>query len=124
MASKYLQHTEDLQFRILKLLQDNPDMSQRDGADLLGISHGKMNYCLNALMDKGLVKLENFQNSKHKFKYVYLLTPAGVAEKATLTGRFLKRKMTEYESLKAEIAALKADLPIEHSLPTRRVRKS
>jgi len=113
MSSNYAQQTEDLQFRVLKLLQDKPDISQRDLASVLGISHGKMNYCLNALMDKGLVKLTNFQNSQHKFKYAYLLTPAGIAEKAALTGRFLKRKMAEYEALKAEIEALQADLPQE-----------
>ena len=70
----------------------------------------KMNYCLKALMDKGLVKLENFQNSQHKFNYAYLLTPAGISEKAALTGRFLKRKMAEYEALQAEIEALKAEV--------------
>ena len=111
MASNHTQQVEDLHFRVLKLLHDKPDISQRDLADQLGVSHGKMNYCLNALIDKGLVKLENFQSSQHKFKYAYLLTPAGIAEKAALTGRFLKRKMAEYEALKAEIDALQADMP-------------
>ena len=74
-----------------------------------------MNYCMNALIDKGLIKLSNFQHSPNKFKYAYLLTPAGLAEKAALTGRFLKRKMAEYEALKAEIEALQADHP-EHTL--------
>ena len=97
MSSIHDQQTEDLRFRVLKLLQERPDISQRDLARQLGISHGKMNYCLKALMDKGLVKLENFQNSQHKFNYAYLLTPAGISEKAALTGRFLKRKMAEYE---------------------------
>ena len=72
-----------------------------------------MNYCMNALMEKGLVKLSNFQHSQHKFKYAYLLTPAGIAAKAALTGRFLKRKMAEYEALKAEIEALRSELPDE-----------
>lgn len=106
MSSTHAQQQEDLHFRVLKLLHDKPDTSQRDLAAQLGVSHGKMNYCLNALMDKGLVKLANFQASQHKFKYMYLLTPAGLAEKAALTGRFLQRKMAEYEALKAEIAAL------------------
>ena len=66
---------------------------------------------MNALIDKGLIKLSNFQHSQNKFKYAYLLTPAGLAEKAALTGRFLKRKMAEYEALKAEIEALQADHP-------------
>lgn len=110
MASMHDQQVEDLRFRVLKLLQEKPDSSQRDLAQQLGISNGKMNYCLKALMDKGLVKLENFQNSQHKFNYVYLLTPAGIAEKAALTGRFLKRKMAEYEALQAEIESLKAEI--------------
>ena len=69
-----------------------------------------MNYCLNALMDKGWVKMQNFQNSKNKFKYVYLLTPQGIAEKVALTSRFLERKMLEYETLKAEIESLHQDV--------------
>jgi EPS-associated MarR family transcriptional regulator len=94
----------------MRLLEANPDMSQRDLAANVGISLGSLNYCLKALMDKGFVKLENFQNSKHKFKYVYILTPAGIAQKVALTGRFLKRKMREYEALKAEIEGLDAEL--------------
>jgi EPS-associated MarR family transcriptional regulator len=109
MSSQQSQQIEDLNFRVLRLLQDKPDASQRELADQLGVSHGKMNYCLNALIDKGLVKLGNFQSSQHKLKYVYLLTPAGIAEKAKLTGRFLQRKVAEYERLKAEIEALRAE---------------
>ena len=78
-------------------------------ADRLGVSLGGLNYCLKALIDKGFVKLENFSNSRHKFGYVYILTPAGLLEKAALTGRFLKRKMTEYEALKAEIASIRSE---------------
>ncbi len=92
------------------LLQEKPDMSQRDLADKVGISLGALNYCLCALMDKGFVKLENFQNSKHKFKYAYMLTPAGMAEKVAITGRFLKRKLEEYEALRKEIEALQAEV--------------
>ncbi len=110
MSSHHAQQVEDLNFRVLHLLQDKPDASQREMADQLGISHGKMNYCLNALIGKGLVKLANFQNSQHKFKYVYLLTPAGIAEKAKLTSQFLKRKIAEYEQLRVEIEALSADV--------------
>jgi EPS-associated MarR family transcriptional regulator len=94
----------------MRLLEANPDMSQRDLAAHVGVSLGSLNYCLKALMDKGFVKLENFQNSKHKFKYVYILTPAGIAQKVALTGRFLKRKMQEYEALKAEIESLESEL--------------
>ncbi len=85
-------------------------MSQRDLADKVGISLGALNYCLKALMEKGFVKLDNFQNSKHKLKYAYILTPAGMAQKMAMTGRFLKRKMVEYEALKAEIEALRREI--------------
>ena len=110
MNSKQAQHSEDLRFRVLKTLKDRPDISQRDLADQLGVSHGKANYCLKALIDKGLVKLDNFSQSQHRWGYVYLLTPAGIAEKAALTGRFLQRKMAEYEALRAEIESLRSDL--------------
>ena len=94
----------------LHILQENPDLTQRELAEKLGVSVGGLNYCLNALMDKGWVKMQNFQNSKNKFKYVYLLTPQGIAEKVALTSRFLERKMLEYETLKAEIESLHQDV--------------
>lgn len=109
MESRQEQEREDLRFRVLKLLQDNPDLSQRELARRLGVSNGKLNYCLRALIDKGLVKLGNFAHSTHHLGYAYLLTPAGMAEKAALTGRFLRRKMAEYEALRAEIEALQAE---------------
>jgi EPS-associated MarR family transcriptional regulator len=101
---------EDTYYRVMRLLQEHPDMSQRDLADKVGVSLGALNYCLKALMEKGFVKLGNFQNSKHKFKYGYILTPAGMAQKVAMTGRFLKRKMGEYEALKAEIEALRREI--------------
>lgn len=116
MASTRSQDSEDLHFRVLKRLQNTPDITQRELASVLGVSHGKMNYCLNALMEKGLVKLDNFQHNQNKLRYAYLLTPAGIAEKAALTGRFLSRKMAEYEALKAEIEALQAELPADPDL--------
>ena len=94
------------------MLQDNPDMTQREIAEKLGISTSGLNYCLKALIDKGWVKVQNFSQSKNKFGYIYVLTPQGVAEKAVLTGRFLKRKMVEYESLKAEIDTLRAEVDV------------
>jgi EPS-associated MarR family transcriptional regulator len=106
---------EDTHFRIMRILQDNPDLTQRELADKLGMSVGGLNYCLNALIDKGFVKMANFSNSKNKFKYVYLLTPQGMAEKVTLTSRFLKRKMAEYDALKVEIEALKAEEVEDHA---------
>jgi EPS-associated MarR family transcriptional regulator len=109
MSSRQSQLQEDTTFRVLRILEQEPDISQRALADRLGLSLGGLNYCLKALIDKGFVKLENFSNSRHKFGYVYILTPAGLAEKALLTGRFLKRKMREYESLKAEIEDLRRE---------------
>ena len=110
MLSRQAQLQKDTHYRLMQLLQDNPTMSQRAMAKALGISFGGVNYCLNALMDKGLVKVNNFSQNQNKFSYVYLLTPQGIAEKAALTGSFLKRKMDEYEALKAEIAALNAEI--------------
>lgn len=94
----------------MRILQENPDLTQRELAEKLGMSVGGLNYCLNALIDKGLVKMQNFSNSKNKFKYVYLLTPMGIAEKVALTTRFLSRKMEEYAALKVEIEALKTEV--------------
>jgi EPS-associated MarR family transcriptional regulator len=118
MASKHFEHVEDLHFRVLKLLQDNPDLSQRDLAKQLGVSNGKLHYCMKALIDKGLVKLGNFANSKHHLGYAYLLTPAGIAQKAGMTSNFLKRKMAEYEALQQEIAALQAEIGARASTRT------
>ncbi len=89
-------------------MQEYPDLTQRELAEKLGMSVGGLNYCLNALIDKGLVKMQNFSQSKNKFGYVYLLTPWGISEKITLTSKFLERKQAEYEALKAEIESLKA----------------
>ena len=108
MTSRQRNSQEDTNCRVLRLLQDNPNLSQRELASALGISLGGLNYCLQALLGKGLIKVQNFQSSKRKLAYAYLLTPSGMAEKAVLTSRFLKRKMVEYESLKAEIALLQA----------------
>ncbi|OOY32609.1 MarR family EPS-associated transcriptional regulator [Thioclava sp. F36-6] len=101
---------EDTRFRILRLLEENPELSQRDLAREVGISTGSVNYLLKALTDKGLVKLGNFKAAEDKRRYAYLLTPKGVAEKAAITQRFLARKMAEFEALKEEIAALKAEI--------------
>ena len=93
----------------MRILQENPDLTQRELAEKLGVSVGGLNYCLKALMDKGWVKMQNFHQSKNKFKYVYLLTPQGVSERMALTSRFLQRKMAEYEALKAEIDSLRVE---------------
>lgn len=101
---------EDTYFRVMRILQENPDLTQRELAEKLGISVGGLNYCLKALMEKGLVKMKNFANSKNKFGYAYVPTPMGMAEKAAITHRFLRRKMDEYEALKAEIEALRSEV--------------
>lgn len=113
MASTRSQQVDDLHFQVLRLLQEQPDTSERELARRLGVSNGKLHYCLKALMEKGLVKLENFSKSKHRLGYAYLLTPAGIAQKAGMTASFLKRKMAEYEALHEEIAALKAEMARE-----------
>jgi EPS-associated MarR family transcriptional regulator len=109
MTSRRSQLQEDTTFRVLRMLQSNPDMTQREIAEQLGISASGLNYCLKALIDKGWVKVQNFGQSKNKFGYIYVLTPQGIAEKTLLTGRFLRRKMAEYEQLRAEIDSLTAE---------------
>ena len=106
MPSRQSQLQEDTYFRVMRLLEVNPDLTQRELAKHLGVSVGGLNYCLKALIQKGWVKMHNFGQSKNKFGYVYLLTPAGVAEKAALTSQFLHRKMSEYEALRREIEDL------------------
>jgi EPS-associated MarR family transcriptional regulator len=110
MSSRRAKLHEDTNFRLMKVLEANPDLSQREMGKALGISFGGINYCLNALVVKGLVKIENFSHNQNKFGYVYLLTPSGIAEKAALTSVFLKRKMEEYAALKIEIAMLKSEI--------------
>lgn len=109
MASKL---QEDTHFRVLRLLQENPEMSQRELAQAVGISVGALHYLLTALIDKGMIKLENFTAAKDKRRYAYVLTPSGLARKAALTRAFLVRKMAEYEALRDEINSLKSDLAL------------
>jgi EPS-associated MarR family transcriptional regulator len=101
---------EENQLKVLRLLEANPRMNQRVLADALGVSLGKTNYCLKALLDKGFIKMQRFRKNQNKLAYAYLLTPVGMAEKAGLTVRFLERKVAEYESLKLEIEALKFEV--------------
>jgi EPS-associated MarR family transcriptional regulator len=101
--------TDEYRAKILKKLQDDPHISQRDLARELGISLGRANFCLRALMEKGLIKANNFKNNRNKKAYMYLLTPQGMTEKARATARFLERKVAEYEALQREIASLKRD---------------
>ncbi len=96
----------ELQFKVLRLLEPNPHLSQRELSKSLGVSLGGVNYCLNALIAKGLVKIQNFRNNQNKWVYAYLLTSQGLAEKTALTGAFLKHKMQECQAFKEEIEAL------------------
>ena len=124
MTSRQAQIQEDTHFRIMCILQENPDLTQRELAEKLAMSVGGLNYCLNALIDKGLVKMQNFSRSKNKFGYVYLLTPKGISEKITLTSNFLQRKQAEYEALKAEIESLKAQSDISETIQCLVARRS
>ena len=110
MTSRRSLLQEDTSFRVMRILEEKPDMTQREIAQKLGISTSGLNYALNALIDKGWVKVHNFSESKNKFGYAYLLTPSGMAEKVTLTSRFLQRKLQEYEDMKAEIESLRSEL--------------
>ncbi len=100
---------ETTHYSLLKTLEENPGLSQRDLAKKLGVSLGKVNYCLNALVTKGSVKVNNFRNSGNKLAYAYLLTPRGIEEKARVTVEFLKYKIQEYERLKKEIEELQRE---------------
>ena len=110
MTSRRTKLQEDTYFRVLRILEEQPEITQREVARKLGISTSGLNYALNALIDKGWVKVHNFSVSKNKFGYAYLLTPSGVAEKVSLTSRFLQRKLQEYEEMKAEIDSLRSEL--------------
>lgn len=108
--------TDEYRYKILKLVEANAEISQRELAKTLGISLGKANYCLKALTEKGLLKMGNFKNSKNKRAYMYLLTPTGLEEKSSTTLRFLKIKIKEYEMLQAEIQTLMQEAKADHPL--------
>jgi EPS-associated MarR family transcriptional regulator len=115
MTSRQSNLQEDTYFRVMGILQDNPNLTQRELADKLGLSLGGLNYCLRALIDKGFVKMQNFNKAENKLKFVYLLTPRGILEKSSLTYRFLERKLHEYAALKVEIEALKGQIDLSAS---------
>ena len=102
--------TDEYRYKILKLVESNPSISQRELAEQLGISLGKANFCLKALINVGLLKVTNFRNNKNKLAYMYLLTPTGIEEKASITLRFLKFKIHEYEMLQSEILSLRKEV--------------
>jgi EPS-associated MarR family transcriptional regulator len=98
-----------MRYQVMRLLEANPELSQRDVARALGISLGKVNYCVQALVRKGWIKATNFKNSHHKAAYMYLLTPRGLEEKGRLTMQFLGIKMREYEKLRVEIDEMRRE---------------
>ena len=98
-----------MHYKLMRLLDENPGMSQRDAARELGVSLGKINYCLRALMGRGWVKAANFKNSQNKAAYLYMLTPSGIAGKANLAVEYLKEKVSEYEALRVEIERMQRE---------------
>lgn len=110
MSTKSDLFREEVRFRLLRLLHEHPEYSQRQVAQALGISLGAVNYCLNALVDRGFVKIGRFTNSQNKLRYAYVLTPAGLAQQAALVAEFLQRKKAEFEIIKAEIEAMQAEI--------------
>ena len=120
MTSKRTKLQEDTHFRVLRLLQENPEMSQRELAEAVGVSVGGIHYVLNALIDKGLVKLGNFTAAEDERRYAYILTPGGLAQKALMTKRFLVRKIEEYEALKSEIEELQHEVEVHEDAALRR----
>lgn len=108
--------SDEIRHKIFRAIEENPELNQRMLADLLGVSLGKTNYCLQALVEKGWVKAQNFRNNKNKLSYAYLLTPSGIEEKARVTIRYLKNKMQEYEILKQEIDDLAKEVNDSGSL--------
>jgi EPS-associated MarR family transcriptional regulator len=104
---------DNTRYRLLKLLQANPEMSQRQLAAELEVSVGKVNFCLRALLDKGLLKVRNFRDNKNKLAYAYYLTPKGAKEKVRATSGFLRRKLAEYEELERQIEELRREVGVE-----------
>jgi EPS-associated MarR family transcriptional regulator len=104
------QVTDEYRYRIMSLLEREPGLSQRDLARRLGMSLGKVNFCLQALIEKGLLKANRFYNSRSKAAYLYVLTPTGISERTRLTLRFLERKTAEYEALRVEIERISAEV--------------
>lgn len=101
---------DEIHYKLLKALEENPDVTQRELASIVGVSLGKANYCLRSLMEKGWVKMDSFRRNPNKMGYVYLLTPKGIEEKARITMRFLRQKLHEFDALKAEIKRLRFEV--------------
>lgn len=106
--------------QLLREIEKTPEMTQRELSSRLGISLGKVNFLIKALIDKGFIKLTNFKKANNKYAYLYILTPHGIEEKAVITYRFLKRKMKEYDELENEIRMLKEELDGTGIIPSRK----
>ena len=115
MASRREEQQESARLRVMRLLSENPKISTRGVADVVGISNGAAYYVLKALIEKGFVKLESFSNNTLKGQYAYLLTPKGIVEKSLLTHRFIKRKRVEFEELRAEIMTLEEEIGLKEA---------
>ena len=108
------QTNQEIHLKVLREIEGNPEITQREMAQHLGVSLGKVNYCLKALIDRGWVKANNFRNSNNKAAYAYLLTPSGIEEKAKITVRFLKQRIRDYEQIRHEIEELEAEVVASH----------
>ena len=118
MATRQSNLQEDTRYRVMRILNEQPNISQRELAERLGVSVSGLNYCLKALVGKGFVMVQNFSKSSRKLGYLYVLTPVGVLEKAELTSRFLWRKTLEYEALKKEIRQLQKEIKNDNLKPS------
>ena len=105
-----LNQATDTHLKVLRSIEENPEITQRELAQKLGVSLGKVNYCLKALIDRGWIKANNFKRSNNKASYAYLLTPRGIEEKAKITVHFLKQRIREYEQIKREIVELEREV--------------
>lgn len=110
VSERINQQREEVRFRVLRLIESKPEISQRELADELGVSLGQINYQLKALKERGLIKVGNFMRSDNKLAYIYLLTPKGVADKLAITKRFLERKRQEFELMKTELEELEREV--------------
>ena len=110
MASRRKEHQEDAKMRVLQMINENPQLTSRELAQKIGISNGSAYYLLTSLIDKGFVKLSNFNKNKQKIRYSYLLTPRGIREKSLIANQFLIRKKQEYEVLREEINSLEKSM--------------
>jgi EPS-associated MarR family transcriptional regulator len=102
-----------MNYKLMRLLEENPGMSQRDAARELGVSLGKVNYCLRALISRGWVKAANFKNSQNKAAYLYMLTPSGIAGKTSVAVEYMKEKVREYEALRVEIEEMRRETRLD-----------